>query len=222
MADVWLNEYMEALEARDRVEKANVDFYEACLPCLSSKCYLSLLCVDTRMADRTASLQTTQAASATKEPDRPSTTPPPPIVGRTWSGRQQSVTPPTSEVLNTLRSDLASAQQSRADLQSRLDATIKELTSLRTQSKKDTKRISQLSAEVTHLTVRLRDRDEELRGKSKLLDDVQDENATLHMQLNVSDENHKKLKAENQELVDRWMQRIKGEADKMNEGSKYS
>lgn len=31
MADSWLNEYMEALEARDRVGKANIELYEACL-----------------------------------------------------------------------------------------------------------------------------------------------------------------------------------------------
>lgn len=143
-------------------------------------------------------------------------------MGRTWSGRQPSSTPPPAEVLSTLRSDLASAQQSRADIQNRLEATTKELVALKTQSRKDYKRLTQLSTEVNHLAVRLRDRDEELRGKTKLLHDVQDENATLNMQLNLSDENQKKLEAENQELVDRWMQRVKGEADKMNEGSKFS
>ncbi|KAL9618432.1 MAG: hypothetical protein Q9160_006873 [Pyrenula sp. 1 TL-2023] len=202
MANTWLDEYLRALEARDIVEKANFELYEA--------------------SDRAANLQAIQALTVAKDPETASPTPPPPLVSRTWSGRQQSSTPPPSEALNSLRSDLAIAQQSRLDLSSRLEVTSKELATLKVQSKRDNKRISQLTAEVSHLTVRLRDRDEELKGKTKLLDDVQDENATLHMQLDVSDENHKKLRAENQELVDRWMQRMKGEADKMNEGSRFS
>ncbi len=88
-------------------------------------------------------------------------------------------------------------------------------------SKIDTKRITQLSGGVTQMTVRLRDRDEELRGKAKLVEDVQDEMVTLNLQLNMAEEQTEKLKKENQELIDRWMARMGKEADAMNDESMF-
>lgn len=93
------------------------------------------------------------------------------------------------------------------------------------------------------LQLRLKDRDEELRGKAKLLDvgykalivwlyvhatdsfapqDFQDELASLNLQLNMAEEQSNRLQRENQELVDRWMARMGKEAEAMNEASKYS
>ena len=86
----------------------------------------------------------------------------------------------------------------------------------------DTQRITQLSAGISQMTVRLRDRGEELKGKSKLLEDVQDELVTLNLQLNMAEGQTKKLKDENQELVDRWMVRVGEEADAMNDRSKFA
>ena len=67
------------------------------------------------------------------------------------------------------------------------------------------------------MTVRLKDREEELRGKTKLVEDVQDEMVTLNLQLNIAEEQTEKLKEENKELVDRWMARKGKEADAMND-----
>jgi Autophagy protein 16 (ATG16) len=53
------------------------------------------------------------------------------------------------------------------------------------------------------------------------LDDVQDEIVTLNLQLNMAEDEVKKLRQENQELVDRWMKRKGEEADKMNEDSRF-
>lgn len=71
------------------------------------------------------------------------------------------------------------------------------------------------------MTVRLRDRDEELRGKAKLVEEVQDEMVTLNLQLNMAEEKAEMLKKENQELVDRWMARMGKEADAMNDKSQF-
>jgi chromosome segregation ATPase len=98
---------------------------------------------------------------------------------------------------------------------------LKELETLRAKTKIDTKRIAQLQAGVTQMTVRLRDRDEELKGKAKLVEDVQDEMVMLNLQLNLAEEQLKKLKIENQELVDRWMARMGKEADAMNRESRF-
>jgi hypothetical protein len=46
--------------------------------------------------------------------------------------------------------------------------------------------------------------------------DVQDELISLNLQLNMSEQTVKKLKAENKELIDRWMARKGREAEEMN------
>jgi chromosome segregation ATPase len=73
-------------------------------------------------------------------------------------------------VLTSIRGDLAEAQKMRADLQSRLDSITSELDKLKEKSAADVKRIGDLTTERSQLMVRLRDRDEELKGKSKLLE----------------------------------------------------
>lgn len=50
---------------------------------------------------------------------------------------------------------------------------------------------------------------------------VQDELASLNLQLNMAEDRSSKLQRENQELIDRWMARMGKEADAMNEASKF-
>ena len=132
-----------------------------------------------------------------------------------------SPAPPESTSLTALRLDLAKAQHERSELQTKLDGALRELEALKTRSKAESKRITQLTAGMSQMTIRLRDRDEELRGKAKLIEDVQDENMTLNLQLNMADEQAKKLKKENQELVDRWMARMGKEAERMNDENQF-
>lgn len=58
----------------------------------------------------------------------------------------------------------------RAELQGRLDSITSELEKLKEKSAVDTKRIGVLTTERNQLMTRLRDKDEELKGKSKLLE----------------------------------------------------
>lgn len=46
--------------------------------------------------------------------------------------------------------------------------------------------------------------------------DVHDEVISLNLQLNMSEQRAKELKAENKELIDRWMARKGREAEEMN------
>jgi chromosome segregation ATPase len=170
---------------------------------------------DTRLADRTAELSQKPSPEALPENDAERT---PAVAGKRAS---KLTSPPPTESLSQIRQDLMKAQQDRAELQTRLDIVTKELETLKTKSKTDAKRITQLSAGVTQMTVRLRDREEELRGKSKLVEDVQDEMVTLNLQLNIAEEQTEKLKKENKELVDRWMARKAKEADAMNDESEF-
>lgn len=212
----WKEDYSAALEARDATEKANIEIYEACLRYFIRPPSLTDRISDTRLADRIAELSQQRSTEALHENTAEQTLPP----AASKRGSKLS-SPLPSEALSQMRQDLTKAQQDRGELQTQLDTVTKQLETLNGKSKVDTKRISQLSAGVTQMTVRLRDKEEELRGKAKLVEDVQDEMVTLNLQLNIAEEQTDKLKRENQELVDRWMARKAKEADTMNDESKF-
>lgn len=159
----------------------------------------------------TAKAETTSASPA-----------PAPLIS--YGFRRQTSPQPSSEgdTLLQLRQDFARAQQDRSDLASQVETLKKEIEVATSKARSDTKKIAHLNATSTQLVTKLRDREEELRGKAKLLVDVQDENATLNLQLNVAERDAVQLKKENQELIDRWMKRIGREADKMNEEGKFN
>ncbi|RMD40766.1 hypothetical protein DV735_g4354, partial [Chaetothyriales sp. CBS 134920] len=200
MAD-WAEQYLGALKARDRVEKANIGLYEHC----------------SRIEDEKAELAQIALVTKDDEQPEPNRLPPAPSLFRVSSPPPRPESPSVAE----MRLDLARAQQERSELQRRLDLLTSDLDSLKTKSRKEAKKLVQTSAQVVHLTTKLRDRDEELKGKAKLVEQVQDENVTLNLQLNVAEENAQKLKEENQELIDRWMARMGKEAERMNEESKF-
>lgn len=84
------------------------------------------------------------------------------------NGRQPSVA--DRDALIRVQEDLSEAQRSRGAIQLQLQKLTDETKRLRLRSKTDSKRISELVSERTHLATRMRDRDEELRGKAKLLE----------------------------------------------------
>ena len=69
-----------------------------------------------------------------------------------------------------VRQNLAEAQRSRGELETRIVAVTSELEKLQLKSTMDSRRITELAMEKSNLVKKLRDRDEELRGKSKLLE----------------------------------------------------
>ncbi|KAL3495189.1 autophagy-related protein 16 [Aspergillus germanicus] len=196
----WREEYAAALAARDRREKANAAVYDAY----------------TKLADRTAAT----TAPDNKNPSQNST----PSTPTTDSKKQLILTsePSPQDLLTSTRADLAEAQRSRTELQERLARATTDLERLRKRSNYDGRKMASMEGEITHLQLRLKDREEELRGKAKLLEDFQDELATLNLQLNMAEARTDRLQKENQELVDRWMARMGKEADAMNNASKFS
>ncbi len=76
----------------------------------------------------------------------------------------------SADALSQIRQDLIEAQRSKAELQARFKTTNEEADKLKTRSEVDSKRLNELSAEKTSLAMRIRDRDEELKGKAKLLE----------------------------------------------------
>ena len=127
-----------------------------------------------------------------------------------------------SETHVQIRQDLAEAQRSRGVLEGRLHSVTEELQKLRIQASLDTKGIQELRMEKDMLVRRVKDRDEEIKGKAKLLEDVHDETVSLTLQLNMADDRVRKVEGENKELVERWMKRMGEEAEEMNEKSKFT
>ncbi|RAL00890.1 ATG16 family protein [Aspergillus ibericus CBS 121593] len=203
----WKEEYSAALAARDRREKANIAIYDAY----------------TQLADRTGRIGAAASNPQSPVPAEGGQQVPTDISG-SRSGRQTSGSqdPSLQESLLATRADLAEAQRSRSELQERLARVTTELEKLQKRNTQDGRRIHAYGSEVAHLQLRLKDRDEELRGKAKLLEDFQDELASLNLQLNMAEERSSRLQRENQELVDRWMARMGREAEAMNAASQFS
>jgi chromosome segregation ATPase len=122
---------------------------------------------------------------------------------------------PSQETLR-LRAALSEALRSSSAFQSRAKTAESSLQTLRTKSASQSKQVESLTRERNILERKIRDRDDELRAKTKGYHDVQDEMISLNLQLNMAEQNVKKLKAENKELIDRWMAQKGREADEMN------
>ena len=121
------------------------------------------------MADRAGRLESQEGQDVERDDSSPKL----PMSAGTGPGRKGGklgATPPPGEPISKVRQDLAQAQQMRADLQARLTTTTEELEKLQTNAKADTKRLNELNAERSHLSIRLKDRDAELKGKAKLLE----------------------------------------------------
>lgn len=49
------------------------------------------------------------------------------------------------------------------------------------------------------------------------MEEVQDEMVSLNLQLNMAEQEREKLKRDNEELTKRWVDKMEGEARKMND-----
>ncbi|OTB17896.1 hypothetical protein K445DRAFT_264268 [Daldinia sp. EC12] len=195
----WRSEYLTSLQEAERNNPVNKDLVEAC----------------SQLADRVAALEAEKAVWQT------STNPPASLSGKAAAATTTSGTTTASATTDPsvaqLRLELAEAFRSKGLLQSRLKAAEDELKKLRAKTKVDAKRINDLTAERNALSAKLKDRNEELAGKNKMLKDIQDENLTLNIQLDVTEQKAAKIAADNKDLIKRWMDRMKHEADAMNQ-----
>lgn len=149
----WQDDYLSALHERNKKEKVNEAVYDSYA----------------KLADRTATLQAARSAEANRLPEEPRSSPNP--KGRKAS-RETTISgsPNTGDAIAKVRQELTEAQRSRVLMETRLQSATEEMQKLRIQSSLDSKRIGELSKEKMILTTGMRDRDEELRGKAKLLE----------------------------------------------------
>ena len=177
----WRGEYFAALAVRDRGEKVNIALYDACsFHATPRKLRLNTniwsVGADTRLADRTATLATPTGTNAgafldqqfpNLKNDRITFSP------TTTTSKKQPLAekgPGPTEILETTRADLAEAQRSRSELEARLNRVNAEVEKLRYKNNQDGRRLKALENDRVHLQLRLKDREEELRGKAKLLE----------------------------------------------------
>ncbi|KAI9698725.1 MAG: hypothetical protein M1836_003835 [Candelina mexicana] len=178
--------------------------------------------MNSKLADRAASLETVSILPE-PSPEAPSKSPEPNNKARSNRVAEDRVKKAVSaDALNRIRQDLIEAQRSKAELQARLKTTTEEAAMLKSRFEIDNRRLNELATERTSLAMRIRDRDEELRGKAKLLENVQDEVVSLSLQLNMAEERSAKHQRENEDLIARWMKRMEREADAMNDASRFS
>ncbi|KAI9831336.1 MAG: hypothetical protein M1819_005110 [Sarea resinae] len=210
----WRTEYLSALEARDAREKAPLEAFDAYA----------------KLADRFSALSSA-TPQPSSHPPQPTSAPSSPDPSKSRSGRALSHRNPTpsgapdqkaGDDLSRLRADLAEAQRTKFDMQARLKRAVSDLEEARKVGKSGSVRVAGLEAEKATLERRVRDLSEELRGKAKFLENVQDEMISLNLQLNMAEEKTQRLQTENKDLVDRWMARMGREADAMNDASRFS
>jgi hypothetical protein len=89
------------------------------------------------------------------------------------------------------------------------------------QQRSSQSQITSLTKQVLETERKLQDRDEELRGKSKMVEHAQDEMVALELQFNLAEQRSEKLERENKELVERWMKRMGEEAERVNRDSRW-
>ena len=168
----WQDEYLGALQERDRYEKANQSVYTNCplLLILVKRSLCSSSLPDAKLADRTASLQNGPSTENPSPPPDTKSALPKPHDRKVSKGRDAPSSPALGDALAKVRQDLSEAQRSRGLMETRLQGVTEELQKLKIQSSFDSKRLREFMKEGATLSRGLKDRDEELKGKAKLLE----------------------------------------------------
>ncbi|XPS78766.1 autophagy protein 16, interacts with Atg12p-Atg5p [Ascochyta lentis] len=192
-----LAEYLSALDARDARERAHEVYINAY----------------TKLADRTAA-QTLQNTSTSTDEHKASTS----DRTGTTKGKGSPAPPdaPSSAALVQLRSELAATQKTRSSLEAELSTLSTSLSALQASDAQQKQRIAQLEKHRAHLERRGKDRQEELKGKGRFVEEVQDEMVALNLQLNMAEQEKDRLRKENDELTRRWVSKMEEEASRMN------
>ncbi|KAM7223681.1 autophagy protein 16 [Rhypophila decipiens] len=203
----WREEYLSGIREAERHNPVNLELVDAC----------------SQLADRVAALEaekavlqhqqqppdSRRASIAAKEKARP------PSAADTQA-EQPANDEAAAALIARLRLDLTEALRAKGQFQTRLQTAEDELARLRSKNITDTKSIRDLTNLCKSQQIKLRDRQEELKAKNKLVADVQDELTVLNIQLNLAEQRRKEKEEENKQLIERFMKRVGQEADAMN------
>ncbi|KAF3168640.1 hypothetical protein EYR41_003204 [Orbilia oligospora] len=188
----WRSDLLTALAERDIREKSQV----------------SIILEYSRLADRTAILTSPPITSTPPTDQEPSKT----------SSDIQAL----YATIATLRTDLATSQKDRTNLQTQLTTATNSLTLLQKSSSANLRELDKVKVERYHLEQKVKSKDDDSKLNRKMIENLQDEIIALNIQLNIGEQAKMRLKSENEELISRWMALKKDEAEAMNNNSKYS
>nr|POF18604.1 autophagy protein 16 [Quercus suber] len=199
----WLATYSASLSNRDLHEQAHKPYIDAY----------------TALADRSAAAPppALSPGSPADAVNTPTKLPP----SRSPGSKTGNLPPGTPDALSALRADLTTTQHARSLLAQRVEDLTTQLARLESDAAASTTTIAALTKQKTELERRLRDREEELRIKDRLVTNAQDEQIALNLQLHYAEKRETEAKAENAELVARWMERMGREAEMVNRESRW-
>ncbi|KAK3505052.1 autophagy-related protein 16 [Neurospora crassa] len=209
----WRDEYLSSLMDADQRNPVNRELVDTCQQLFDRISVLEAEKAALQQQVETYLSSSSSSSGAANKPRDRDTTKTDAVAS------DPTTTAPTaadSALLARLRVDLAEALRAKGDFQRRLNVVEEELVRLRTKTTTDNKTLQTLTAERKTLTIKLRDREEELRAKSKMLADVQDELQVLNTHLDLVEKRRSEMEAENKQLVARFMRRIGQEAEAMN------
>ena len=129
--------------------------------------------------------------------------------------------PTPNDLLSSLRTDLSTTQKARRTLANQVADLTLALSTLQSTSATSTTQLALLTRQKADTERKLRDRDEELRGKNRMVVLAQDEMVAQGLQLSLAEQKAEGLERENRELVARWMERMGKEAERVNRDSKW-
>lgn len=164
----WLNDYSLAIGERDRKEKAEKDLYNKCQQ-QEAQCFDSVdnsVNLDTRLAIRTAAYHPTPTEIENPARKDGSISAYSKFI---LDAKEQTPSVTNVDFLQQAIQDLGEAQRIRGTMELRLQQLADQTKKLFAQTKANGNRITELTLERTQLAAKLRDRDEELKGKAKLL-----------------------------------------------------
>ncbi|KAI9313093.1 WD40-repeat-containing domain protein [Dichotomocladium elegans] len=81
--------------------------------------------------------------------------------------------------------------------------------------------IKELSSKIKHLSAKVELQIEQLREKDVTIQILQDELAAIQLEIVSIEQRNKKLEGENAQLLQRWLEKMNQEADKMNEATEF-
>lgn len=195
-----LAEYLSTLDARDAREQTHAQYINAY----------------TQLADKTAILAQQGTTNTASEAPVPSPSGSARTI-RPATPRGKASPAPSDTSVAQVRAELASAQKTRGDLETQVATLTTEVAELKVNDREQQKRIGQLERVKEQLERRAKDRTEELKGKGRFVEEVQDEMVAIELQLNMAEKEKERLKKENEELTRRWMEKMEAEAKHMND-----
>ncbi|CAB4380336.1 unnamed protein product [Rhizophagus irregularis] len=205
----WQGDLLVKLLVRDRREKAFTDFVES---------YNSLVQKLGKFAERNTALELSEKSATEKHTNLLREVD---ILREQGSPSNQKKTAELEQQIQALKEELADLYKTRGQNAQRLLDMNDVLRSHEEAAKKNQEEIRRLAELNQALSAKVDLHPQAIREKEVTIQLLQDENATLQLEIGKIDERMKDLERENGQLLQRWLKKMNEEAEKMNEANQF-